>query len=79
MKTRAKISDSYSQLRWVVLLLAIAVILPTVCLLWFMSRAVGNERLAVKQKLTDVYGQRLETLSKRIDDLWSARIALLGQ
>jgi signal transduction histidine kinase/tetratricopeptide (TPR) repeat protein len=67
------------QLRWVVLLLAIAVILPTVCLLWFMSRAVRNERLAVKQKLTDVYMQRLETLSKGIDDLWSARIETLGQ
>ena len=38
-----------------VLLLAIAVILPTVCLLWFMSQAVKNERLAVKQKLTDIY------------------------
>jgi signal transduction histidine kinase len=67
------------QLRWVVLLLAIAVILPTVCLLWFMSRAVRNERLAVKQKLTDVYMKRLETLSKGIDDLWSARIEMLGQ
>ena len=56
------------------MLLAIAVILPTVCLLWFMSQAVKNERLAVRQKLTDIYQQRLEILSKRVDDLWSARI-----
>jgi len=61
-------------LRWVVLLLAIAVILPTVCLLWFMSHAVRNERLAVKQKLTDVYQQRLDNLSQRLDSLWSNRI-----
>ena len=58
-------------------MLAIAVILPTVCLLWFMSQAVGNERLAVRQKLTVVYQQRLETLSNRIDDLWSARIGVI--
>jgi signal transduction histidine kinase len=67
-----------NQLRWVVLLLAIAVILPTVCLLWFMSHAVRNERLAVKQKLTDVYQQRLDGLSRRLDDLWSDRLDLVG-
>ncbi len=67
------------QLRWVVLLLAIAVILPTVCLLWFMTQVMKNERLAVRGKLTDVYKQRLETLSKRVDDLWSTRINVLGQ
>ncbi len=32
----------------------IVVILPTVCLLWFMTEAVKNERLAVRQKLIDV-------------------------
>ena len=62
-----------------VLLLAIAVILPTVCLLWFMSQAVKNERLAVKQKLTDIYQQRLDTLSKSVDDLWSDRINAVRQ
>ncbi|MBC8468734.1 MAG: GHKL domain-containing protein [Planctomycetes bacterium] len=76
MKTIGNISKG-NQLRWVVLLLAIAVILPTVCLLWFMSQAVGNERLAVRQKLTAVYQKRLETLSKRIDDLWLARIGVI--
>ncbi len=77
MKTEGKISAGYNQLRWVILLLAIAVILPTLCLLWFMSQAVKNERLAVRQKLSDVYKQRLEIMSKRIDDLWSGRIGLV--
>ncbi len=58
-------------------MLAIAVILPTVCLLWFMNQAVRNERLAIRQKLNAVYQQRLEILSKRIDDLWSARISVI--
>ena len=65
-------------MRWVVLLLAIAVILPTVCLLWFMSQAVRNERLAVRQKLTNVYQQRLDRLSQKADDLWTGRINSLG-
>jgi len=77
VKTKGKIGTAYNQLRWVVLLLAIAVILPTVCLLWFMSQAVRNERLAVRQKLSDVYNQRLEIMNKRIEDLWLGRIGLV--
>ncbi len=61
-------------MRWVILLLAVAVILPTVCLLWFMNQAVKNEHLAVKQKLTDAFNQQLEIIRKRIDDLWTAQI-----
>jgi len=40
------------------MLLAVAVLLPTVCLLWFMSHAVENDRLAVRQKLMDFYVKR---------------------
>jgi signal transduction histidine kinase len=78
VKATGNITAGQNQLRWVVLLLAIAVILPTVCLLWFMSHAVRNERLAVKQKLTDVYQQRLNNLSQKLDDLWSDRVNMVG-
>ena len=61
------------------MLLAVAVILPTVCLLWFMNQAVKNDRLAVRQKLTDIYQLRLDTLSKSADDLWSDRINSVRQ
>lgn len=54
-------SDS---LRPVVLLLATAVILPTVCLLWFMTQAVRNERLAVRQKLLDICGEAVQDLQQ---------------
>jgi len=73
VKTKGKISAGNDQLWWVVLLLAVAVILPTVCLLWFMNQAVKNDRLAVKQKLTDAYQLRLDTLSESLDNLWSGR------
>src|SRR4030042_489970 len=58
MRGKAKI-DGGNQMRWVVLLLAVAVILPTVGLLWFISQVVSNERLAVRQKLITVYREQL--------------------
>ena len=73
MKSKAKIDAGYSQLRWVILLLAIAVILPTVCLLWFMTQAVKNERLAVRQKLVDMYTKRVENLFLEYsEDAWNS-------
>jgi signal transduction histidine kinase len=61
MRGKAKIDGGgYNQMRWVVLLLAVAVILPTVGLLWFISQVVNNERLAVHQKLTTIYKEQLE-------------------
>jgi len=66
-----KVNAGYSQLRWVVLLLAVAVILPTVCLLWFMSQAVKNERLAVRQKLIDIYQEKLFRAGQKTDETWS--------
>lgn len=58
------------RLRWVIWLLATAVILPTVCLLWFMNLAVQNERLAVQQKLIDNYTQRADYFFKEVTDLY---------
>jgi len=60
MKSKARIDSGHNQMRWVVLLLAVAVILPTVGLLWFISQVVNNERLAVRQKLITVYKEQLE-------------------
>jgi len=79
VKSAGRISSGSNQLWWTVTLLSIAVVLPTICLLWFMTQAVRNERLAVKQKLTNAYEQRLENLSSGMDDLWSARISAVKQ
>ena len=70
-------NSGYGQLRWVILLLAIAVILPTVCLLWFMSQAVENVRMAARQKLIDLYGQKLETAVSQADGIWRQRAKLV--
>ena len=65
-------TDTFSNhLRWVILLLAAAVILPTVCLLWFMNQAVINERLAVRSKLIDVYQKQYEVaLQNHLDETY---------
>ncbi len=54
------------------MLLTIAVILPTICLLWFMTQAVKNERLAVRQKLIDTYKQQLEQISQGCDSSYKS-------
>ena len=71
MRRGKKIAAGFSPLKSVLLLLAIAVVLPTVCLLWFMTQAVKNERLAVRQKLLSVYTEKLADASRKNDAMWS--------
>jgi len=56
-----------------ILLLAAAVILPTVCLLWYMTQAVENVRLAARQKLVGIYRENLDEAVTKIDGLWQGR------
>jgi len=79
VKSKGKFGSSYGQLWWVILLLAIAVILPTVCLLWFMTEAVENERFAVRQKLINTYQGRLDDVAKQIDQMFSKRRIALNE
>ena len=53
-----------------VLLLLLVVLVPSVCLLWFMNQAVQNERLAVHQKLVDAYRGHLTLAQERLDSHW---------
>jgi len=71
MKRLRNINPGYGQFRWVVFLLAVAVILPTVCLLWFMGEVVKNERLVVRQKLTRFYKGRLAAVTDEVNRQWA--------
>ncbi|MCJ7779156.1 MAG: hypothetical protein MUP16_12700, partial [Sedimentisphaerales bacterium] len=73
----AKVDSGSNQMRWVVLLLAVAVILPTVGLLWFISQVVSNERLAVRQKLITVYKEQLEKTLRQANKISSDYYKLL--
>ena len=57
---------------WVALVLILAAVLvPATCVLWFMVQAVGNERLAVRQKLIDLYQAQLADTPERIEAWWA--------
>ncbi|HEY2828319.1 MAG TPA: HAMP domain-containing sensor histidine kinase [Pirellulales bacterium] len=69
MKLRSGFFSQDSHRMWpVVLLLVVAVGAPTLCVLWFMNAAVENERLAVRQRLQDVYGSELTQRQKRLEE-----------
>lgn len=73
------INPGYGQFRWVILLLAVAVILPALCLLWFMDQAVKNERLAVQQRLTTAYKDRLARVTTQVERKWIERCRVLEE
>ncbi|MBN2271609.1 MAG: HAMP domain-containing histidine kinase [Sedimentisphaerales bacterium] len=70
---RRPINTGSGQLWWVILLLAIAVILPTVCLLWFMTQAVDNVRMAARQILINEYSERVSGLADAVNKVWVKR------
>jgi len=73
VRRRLKLNADYGQYRWVVSLLAVAVVLPTVCLLWFMNEAINNERFVIRQKLVLLHSDQLEKARRKADDEWARR------
>src|SRR6266487_3732483 len=62
---------------WPVVLLLFAVLVPAVCLLWFMGAAMRNERLAAQQKLADIYRGQLSSAQVRLQKHWEEKLAEL--
>jgi len=60
-------------------LLLIVVLTPTACLLWFMDRAIENERLAMLKTLEDAYRRDLSDTQSRLEQFWRDRAASLDQ
>jgi signal transduction histidine kinase len=52
---------------WLTLLLLLAVLVPSACLLWFMNQAMRHEDLAMRQRLMDDLAQARD----RIESHWS--------
>lgn len=59
------------------MLLLLAALVPSVCLLWFMNQAVRNERLAVRQKLADAYRVNLSLVQAQLEAYWRQAAAAL--
>jgi len=60
-----------------VVLLLFAVLVPTVCLLWFMGAAMRNERFAVRQKMADAYRFQLSVSQAKLQQFWRETAAEL--
>ncbi len=79
MKIGAGLIAGRNQLQWVVLLLAASVVLPTVSLLWFISRVVSNERLVIREKLSAVYQDKLAEAARKTSETCAARLNALDR
>ncbi len=67
------------QSSWPILvLLLVAVSVSGACVLWFMTQAIGNERLASRQKIVSVYEDQLNVAKRRIAAYWIDRAAQLA-
>jgi signal transduction histidine kinase len=53
--------------------LGFAALVPASCVLWFMTIALRNERLAVQQRLTEVYQNHLVSAQRQITSHWQDR------
>jgi len=60
--------------RPVLLTLLLGVLLPTACVLWFMTQAMNNERLALQQKSLDLYNRQLQILTQDFNSQWESNI-----
>ena len=66
--------------RWLVLLfLALGVLAPAACVLWFMNEAMTNQRDAARQKLAEAYRGQLQLVRDRLDADWEKRAADLDR
>lgn len=69
-----------SQRLWPILAMLILIVaLPTAGVLWFMNRAMQNERAAVRERLTEAYRSQLEAAAGRIEAAWDSKLSLLTQ
>jgi signal transduction histidine kinase len=67
---------------WPVLLVLFAVLVPAVCLLWFMAAAMRNERLAARQRLAEAYQSQLAGVRERLGSSFrelESRLEQLGR
>ncbi|HEV3038820.1 MAG TPA: HAMP domain-containing sensor histidine kinase [Candidatus Angelobacter sp.] len=80
MSLRPKLSSTgHSPALWPFLLLVlVAVLVPTAGVLWFMSQAVEQQRDVARQRLSDAYRGQLALLRDRLDVYWEKRAADLA-
>lgn len=64
---------------WPVLMLLLAVLVPSGGVLWMMREAMESERFAVRQRMTDLYDAQLESARLRINERWGQRLVEIAR
>lgn len=64
--------------RIALVLLALAVMLPSACLLYFLSQAIESQRALARRQLGDAYRGQLRLAGDRINSFWEQRAAALN-
>ena len=59
------------------LTIALGVLMPTVCVLWFMNEAARTQADAARQSVTNAYRGQLWLIRDRVDSFWAARASAL--
>jgi signal transduction histidine kinase len=59
-------------------LLLVVVLVAISCVLWFMREAMGNERLAVREKLAEAYRGQLTLVQAQLLERWNLQFGRLG-
>jgi signal transduction histidine kinase len=68
---RLQLNPGHIQVMWPVVLILLSVLLiPSACILWFMKKAVENERLAGSQKLAEAYQGQLKLVRLATREWW---------
>jgi len=55
----------------------LVVLVPTACMLWFLSAAMRNSSLAARQRLTDAYRQQVIEAKASLQQHWQGQLAVL--
>jgi len=61
----------------VLVLILLAVLAPTACILYFMNEALASQSAAAHQKLAEAYRAQLRAAQRKIDAFWEKRVAAL--
>ena len=64
---------------WALLLILVAVLVPTAGVLWFMSQAVTQQRDVARQRLSEAYRSQLSLLRDHLDSFWERRAGELAK
>ncbi len=66
------------QLRLLAIVLAAAIILPSSCLLWFMTRTIQNERFGVIERVRRLSQNQIDLIDNAIKTAWMPLAAVVG-